>query len=359
MISKKLKKIFNRMIYPTSRFDFTKTTQINFYEILRIDKNSSLEKIQESYDNIVKHHSDDKELIFMVNMAYETLSNKESKQSYDQFMINDPAFEEWNFRDNIYCRESSRQDHINRNQREQKTSYKVDLEPETLDLFVDKLLIFDDLFREHQEINTYRREMCIECKGRKTKDKNAFISFCCSNENCSKCFGSGFSITNPCEVCNGKGFLNNKNFKIKVELREINFQNLKPVLFKQEGSISKNLIRKGDLYVKFLFQKMLNSFGGTEFNIESGNLVYYKSIELRDVIKHDTHSFKIQTMNGIKEIKISSNDIIKGKYMIPNTGFKLEKGYSNTEIIFNINLINGMLLNSRDSNTLISILERI
>ena len=53
----------------------------------------------------------------MVGLAFDTLGNEVNKKMYDDFIHNDPSFDNWQFKDNIYCRDSARQDHGARNQR--------------------------------------------------------------------------------------------------------------------------------------------------------------------------------------------------------------------------------------------------
>ena len=77
---------------------FTRVKPINFYELLLLDKFASILEVENAYFNIKKNHYEDKELMNMVNLAYDTLGNTVNKDLYDAFIENDPAYDEWNYK---------------------------------------------------------------------------------------------------------------------------------------------------------------------------------------------------------------------------------------------------------------------
>ena len=81
-----------------------RTRNIDFYEILGVEKGSSVDQIKLAYLKLVKQYhpdvnkdsgSDDK--FKTISIAYEALSNKTNKDAYDSHMKNDPSYEEWNY----------------------------------------------------------------------------------------------------------------------------------------------------------------------------------------------------------------------------------------------------------------------
>lgn len=74
----------------------------NYYQILQVDQEASIEIIEKVYKTLVKKYHPDlqleenknnnEEILKNINEAYETLSNPEKRQAYDEMLIQDSLY---------------------------------------------------------------------------------------------------------------------------------------------------------------------------------------------------------------------------------------------------------------------------
>lgn len=232
----------NIKIYKSSFKFFTRTFQINFYEVLRIDKFSSIEKVNEAYKNILENHSEDKDLMFSVNLAYETLSNKDSKNFYDDFIKNDPSFDDWKFKDNIYCKDSDRvrvqYNHNNFNIKEEFQNQNINIDSNiehNAEISLSDYLNIIKLQKANIKM-IINKTRIIKCD-LKSNDKDK------CNNNCFQCKNKKYGILN--------------SFELDLELGNINFnkQLLVPFMghynYKNDKNLNMNEQNFGDLLINF------------------------------------------------------------------------------------------------------------
>lgn len=370
-----------KFIYSLSKKHFTKSFQANFYEVLRIDKFSSIETVKLAYTKILENHSEeeDKDLMYIVNLAFETLTDPNSKEDYDMYMKNDPAFDNWEYKDNIYCKESSRQDFENKNSSESQhkdnmkfyrnkfhdMNYKQEKKTD-IDLNYNLEIKLNELFsntenelneenhnlcqakKESIVIDKPRFHYCLSCNGKQTKSHNKNNSLVChscrgTNSKCKLCNGSGYVIKDPCLTCKGTGIQLQKSFELKVVKKDLVLSNNQIIKFPKEGnieSISKSGEIRGDLYlqIKILNQNQYNEIIINKFDeldskstihnkfyasISNSDLTLTYSVDLKDIISSKNLKLSVPLIGKgfiIKEIQ--SEDLISNKIILKGLGFK-------------------------------------
>ena len=192
----------------------------NYYEILGVDRNASPDEIKKSYRKLAKeHHPDhtngDKELeekFKKISEAYNTLSNQEKRQQYDNpapDFLKDFFGGMGGFGGNPF---RQRRPDLNR---EELPKRGVDVRQEI------SASIADFIFGGKVEININCVNWCEECNG--NGGKNILVCKDCngigmktiltrqgnhtisSGVPCPTCRGRGFSYANTCEKCKGNG----------------------------------------------------------------------------------------------------------------------------------------------------------
>lgn len=162
----------------------------NYYDILGVKKDSTIDEIKKAYRNLAKQYHPDKggneERFKKINEAYETLSDQEKRNQYDNPNHGFDIFEHF-FKGSSFF-----------NNRQKKAPDKVvDVEIKISELFLNK----------EKNINIQRNVACTDCNGQggeKTK--------------CNGCNGEGFKtqrqgigmfvqiFKQPCGDCQGRGF---------------------------------------------------------------------------------------------------------------------------------------------------------
>jgi DnaJ-class molecular chaperone len=164
----------------------------NLYEILNVDKNSTVEEIRKQYRlQALKHHPDkyggDVVKFTNITNAYEILSNLEKRNEYDNKRV---------FKNQIH----SEFNHV----------FQEDVDQQKITIYMS---LNEILYGCYKIYNVNMTIPCRNCKstGISNPDKNAI--------QCRECFGKG---TNPmmsflsCMTCNGKGIFILQNTPCKI-----------------------------------------------------------------------------------------------------------------------------------------------
>lgn len=259
----------------------------DFYEVLGLDKSASEDDIKKAYRKLAKKYHPDlnpgdktaEEKMKEVNGAYEILSDKEKKAKYDQFGHAgvDPnygagggygggfngGFEDFGDLGDIFGSffgggfgGSSRQ-----------SSQRRSAPRRGDDISVRLSLTFEEAaFGCTKDITVQRVEKCSSCDGTgakkgshpetcptcggsgqvKTTQRTPFGVFQSSTV-CSTCKGTGKIIKNPCDVCDGKGFVR-KNFTVSVKI-PAGINEGQTISVGGQGSAGANGGPNGDIYV--------------------------------------------------------------------------------------------------------------
>ena len=262
----------------------------DYYEILGVSKNATDDELKKAYRKLAKkYHPDanpdnkaEAETKFKeVNEAYETLSNPQKRQMYDQFGTADPqgfggAGGPFGGNGGYYSYTSSGFDGFGdifgdlgdlfgfgtgRTSRAQKGPVKG------ANLKYDITLTYEEAYTGvEKEINISRNETCNICsgsgakpgtnpetcsvcggRGTITKMQTTLLGQMKVQTTCSNCHGTGKVIKNVCDNCLGKGTVR-KQAKIKIKI-PAGIDDGQTVVLRGEGEPGKNGGEKGDIYV--------------------------------------------------------------------------------------------------------------
>lgn len=286
----------------------------NYYDILGVDKEASVQDIKKAYRRLsLKYHPDkannDDELkefskkFKEINQAYQILFDTEKRKQYDAYGNVDFDFNNYqysNFADEIFENIFGSFFH-----KEQNTSYQdkinIDIHDEIVITFEESILgtskkinikYISDC-KKCDGVGGKSEKICKECNGTGRKKYNTGIFNITST--CDKCEGKGKILSDVCNECNGKG-INIKNKEIKINIPE-KFVNGDILRIKNEGHIYKG--KQGDILL---------------------------TVRLK---KHNDYQVMDMTPNIIKTIKINCFDLILGKKIEINS---LENKKINLEI---------------------------
>ena len=264
----------------------------DYYEVLGENKNATDEELKKAYRKLAKkYHPDanpdnkeEAERKFKeVNEAYETLSDKQKRQMYDQFGFDGPqgfgtgqgggyysygtgfdgfgGFSDFgDFGDlgdifsSFFGGSSTRSRSSSRVRRGADLKINLEITFEEAYLGVEK------------EISLNRSETCSSCSGTGAKRGTSpeKCSVCngtgkikqvvttpfgqmATQKLCTHCGGKGKIIREPCPDCHGKG-VNKKTIRLKVKIPE-GIDDGQTVVLKGEGESGTNGGTKGDLYI--------------------------------------------------------------------------------------------------------------
>ena len=325
----------------------------DYYEVLGVSKNATDEELKKAYRRLAKKYHPDanpdnkeeaEKKFKEVNEAYETLSDKQKRQMYDQFGFNGPNFSGNQGGGSYYYSSgfdgfgdfgdlgdifssffggSSRS-----RSRASNSAVKGN------DLRVVTEITFEESYLgTEKEITVTRNESCPSCKGTGSAKgtKPETCSVCKgtgtirqvaqtpfgqmqTQRTCNNCGGTGKVINNPCTECRGKGTVR-KVARIKVKLPE-GIDDGQTVVLKGEGEAGKNGGPNGDLYIVVKVKK---------------HKIYSRKAE--HVLCEIPITFTTATLGG--EVEVPMVDGTKEKYRIPegtatNTKFVIRnKGFKN------------------------------
>ena len=329
----------------------------DYYEVLGVDKNATDDELKKAYRKLAKkYHPDanpdnkqEAESKFKeVNEAYETLSDKQKRQMYDQFGFDGPnfgggqgggyysygsgfdgfsGFSDFGDLGDIFSSffgggaSSSRSRNPNAPRKGADLKFSMDITFEEAYSGVEK------------EININRNEKCKTCNGSGAKKGTSpeTCSAChgtgkikqvvttpfgqmATQKICSNCNGAGKVIREVCQECKGKGTVK-KVSKIKIKIPE-GIDDGQTIVLKGEGEPGKNSGSNGDLYITIHIKK---------------HSIYTRKSE--HVLCEIPITFTGATLGT--EIEVPMVDGTKEKYRIPEgtqTGTKFvikNKGFKN------------------------------
>ena len=235
----------------------------DYYEVLGVNKNATDDELKKAYRRLAKKYHPDanpdnkeeaEKKFKEVNEAYETLSDKQKRQMYDQFGFNGPQygggqgggyysygsgfdgfggfsdFGDFGDLGDIFSSFFGGGSTRARNSNGPRKG---------ADLRVNLNITFEEAYSGvEKEITLNRNETCKSCHGTGA-EKGATPETCgvCGGKGkikqvvttpfgqmstqkvCATCVGTGKVIKNPCSSCHGKG-INRKSVKIKVKIPE-------------------------------------------------------------------------------------------------------------------------------------------
>ncbi|WNY62966.1 molecular chaperone DnaJ [Borreliella carolinensis] len=252
----------------------------DYYEILGLSKGASKDEIKKAYRKIaIKYHPDRNQgneeaasIFKEATQAYEVLIDDNKKAKYDRF--GHSAFEGGGFEgfsggfsgfsdifedfgdifDSFFTGNKG-QERNRKHAKGEDLGYNIEISLENA------------YFGYKNNINITRQMLCDSCLGKKS-EKGTSPSICnmCNGSGrvvqgggffrvtttCSKCYGEGKIISNPCKSCRGKGSL------AKQETIQLNIppgiDNNQQIKMKGKGNVNPDNQEYGDLYVKILIR---------------------------------------------------------------------------------------------------------
>lgn len=340
----------------------------DYYEVLGVDKNATDEDLKKAYRKLAKkYHPDanpdnkkEAEAKFKeVNEAYETLSDKQKRQMYDQFGHEGPSgFGGFNgqngsytystgfgggFDDDIFSNifkgfgfdfGGSGRGQDNGPRKGPDLKYNLEITFEEAYLGVQK------------EIVIYRYETCETCHGNKAKPgtNSETCSFCHGSgkieqivttifgqmktaKTCSNCGGTGKIIKEPCPECRGKGKVR-KQKRINVTI-PAGIDDGQTVVLRNEGEPGTQNGPKGDLYIVVRIKRH-------SIYTRKGDGVYC-DIPITFTQATLGAELKIPMVDGsIEKYKIPDGTQTGTRFVIKNKGFKNVNGSQRGDFIFNV-----------------------
>ena len=338
----------------------------DYYEILGVSKDATDEELKKAYRKLAKkYHPDanpdnkkEAEAKFKeLNEAYETLSDKQKRQMYDQFGPDGPSgFGGFNGQNGSYT----------------YTNYTGGFDDDIFsnifkgfgfdfgggsgrnagpkrgaDLRYNIEITFEEAYSGiEKEIVLTRYEECKTCHGEKSRPGThpetcnmcggtgkiqqvvtTILGQMRTSKTCSNCNGTGKIIKEPCPDCRGKGKVR-KQTKIMVKI-PAGIDDNQTIVLKNEGEFGEKGAPKGDLYI-VVHLKRHSIYTRKGENIFCDIPITFTQATLGA-------DLQIPLVDGTNErFKIPSGTQTGTKFTIKNKGFKSVSGSYRGDFIFTV-----------------------
>ena len=345
----------------------------DYYEVLGVNKNATDDELKKAYRKLAKKYhpdanpdnKDEAEKKFKeINEAYETLSDKQKRQMYDQFGFDGPQygagqgggyysygsgfdgfggfsdFGDFGDLGDIFSSFFGGGSTRSRSSNGPKKG---------ADLRVNLNITFEEAYSGvEKEITLNRNEICSECNGTgaakgtspetcntcggKGKIKQVVTTpfgQMSTQKTCTTCGGTGKVIKNPCTTCHGKG-INKKSVKIKVKI-PAGIDDGQTVVLKNEGEPGSNSGPKGNLYI-VVHLKRHSIYTRQGEHVLCDIPITFTGATLGTELE-------IPMVDGSKEkFKIPEGTQTGTRFVIKNKGFKSVNGNWRGDFVFTVNV---------------------
>lgn len=309
----------------------------DFYKILGVARNASQDEIKSAYRKLaIKYHPDknqgDKsaeEMFKKVSIAYETLSDKDKRNQYDNggfregytnFSGRHPFGSNVNdiFNEFFGSHFNNRGSHMS--------------PPRDIETYLT--ISFEDSIKGcEKNVKLKTRDLCSSCNG-KGYDKNSKSHTCptCHGSGriqqsflniwnpCPSCKGSGIIFENKCSKCGGSGYgeITEKSIKITIPAGAFNGLRLK---ISGYGEWNNEKTVKGNLYI--LIKVSERSSDGKFYRIDNSlNIGYDLRVSYYDYLIGKVFSISPTWVSNEIKFKIPEHTDIGETIRIPGFGFK-------------------------------------
>lgn len=352
----------------------------DFYKILGVQKNASIEDIKKAYRELaLKYHPDRnkdsgaEEHFKKINEAYAVLSDPDKRKRYD--MMGSEAFNRSFSEEDIFrgfnVNDIFRDLGININMSDfggnspfdvffsssagrgrnadigQDILYKMGItlheaaEGTTKEIYVKHTAECDRCEGSGAEPGT-KLVRCQQCDGEGyvRSVRNSFFGRFESVTTCPKCGGSGKTYEKPCRQCGGKGStVKSENVKVTIPQGIRDGMRLR---LNGMGDFGKD--KKGDLYIEVEIRKD-KTFTREEDDIYTNVQVpFYKAILGGEI--------EVPTLSGIKRIKIEPGTQPNSKIVMRGEGIKSFRGSTKGDEIVNVIIEMPKTLSKREEELL-------
>jgi len=329
-----------------------KLTEIDYYELLEVSKNSDKTTIKKSYRRLaMKYHpdknpgnSESEEKFKAINEAYQVLSDEQKRQLYDRYgkaglqgQGQSSGFG-GGFDDlGSVFEEMFGSAFGGGSRRKQRKTYNYNL-----DIAIEVTIEFNEaVFGINKNIDYTYKTACKACKGSGAKDgKLSKCSYCEGHgqvhtrqgfmtfaQTCPNCNGSGEAVAQKCPSCNAKGYEEVKEtFKVDIP-QGVNTGNR--IRVSNKGNIAPDGTR-GDLYLQIKVKED-SHFVRHDDDIYLEVPLFFTQVVLGD-------SIKIPSLKGELELKIPAGTKDKEQFKFKNEGVKSVQGYGQGDLIVQISI---------------------
>ncbi len=304
----------------------------DYYEVLEVDKNATLDEIKKAYrKKAIQYHPDKnpgnkeaEEKFKEAAEAYSVLSDTEKRAKYDKYghagVGSQPGpdfsggFDINDFLNNIFgggfggfsgfggFGSSNAGGQSQRVYRGRDIRVRVKLTLEEIAKGVEKDVVIE------------RAVPCPDCNGRGAKNAsdiktcpacngtgqvkrvvNSFFGQTVTYSTCQQCGGEGKIVSNPCRSCGGTGLIRKKE-TVRVKI-PAGVENGMQLTIRGEGHAAKNNGVSGDLLV------LIDEVQHSDFRREGNNLFYTKVISIPEAILGA--EVEIPTLTGKCKVKVN------------------------------------------------------
>ena len=328
----------------------------DYYDVLGVQKNSSPEQIKAAYRKLaVKHHPDknpgdksSEEKFKEASEAYHVLSDKERKQSYDNF--GHAAFENGaggrggfgNFDFSSHFSDIF-EDFFGDfggggGRRSKKSNFRGS------DLRYDLSITLEEAYTgKKQDIKFSTSEKCNTCSGSGSKPGHdaGSCSMCGGNgqvrsnqgfftvqQTCPQCSGTGEEITNPCGSCGGQGKKQTSK-RLSVTIPK-GVDDGTRIRLAGKGEAGSRGASSGDLYL------FVNVYSHDLFKRSDENLFFEYPVSIADAALGT--SLEIPTIDGGKaKIKIPAGTQSGKQFRLKGKGMPYMRGSGNGDLYVQVN----------------------
>ncbi|MCT7593910.1 molecular chaperone DnaJ [Aliarcobacter butzleri] len=341
-------------------------TEIDYYELLEISRNSDKSTIKKAYRQMaMKYHPDKnpgdneaEEKFKAINEAYQVLSDDEKKSIYDRY--GKAGLEGHRQRGGGFSGGFDDLGSIfeemfgfgtsSRSRRERKTyNYNLDVTIEV------KLEFNEAVFGCNKEINYKYKTACKSCEGTGAKDgklstcptckgqgqvhsRQGFMTFA---QTCPRCGGTGQATTDSCKSCKGTGYEEVKD-NFKVDIPEGVNDGMR-IRVSNKGNIAPNG-QRGDLYLQ-VSVKEDSHFVRHDDDIYFEAPIFFTQVALGGTIK-------VPSLRGELELEIPKGAKDKQQFTFKGEGVKSVQGYGKGDLIIQIKIEYPKALNNEQKELL-------
>lgn len=330
-------------------------TKKDYYEVLGISRACTVIEIKKAYRKLARQYHPDvnngdseaEEKFKEMSEAYAVLSNEQKRRQYDRHGFSGNLFEEADFGDvfsefgfgDIFSTifGSGSGGGFGRGRRVRSRGSDLEIETE--------IQFKEAAFGIKKEIEYELEDMCEECSGSGAKDssgvetcsqcggagkvrvtRQTIIGNVVTTANCDRCDGTGKTIKDPCNKCNGRGHYNKKK-KIKIDIPAGIHHGDRLRVAGKGNSLGKDSI-SGNLYITIRIA-IHPEFKRDEDNVLSEIKISFAQAALG-------LRMEVSTLDGDEKIKIRPGTQPETKIVLRSRGFVHLNGYRRGDHIINI-----------------------